>query len=357
MFKERTNLRDMFQQKNITTGLPKRNRHNPILGIGWIILGLLALVVAFGLSVAFGTSNINLVTEWQAITAFNPKIPAHEVIRDIRIPRAIAAVLVGAFLAVSGTIMQGLTQNPLASPSIMGVTDGAAFVLVLVLTLTSDPSPLFLTISAFIGAGIGVALVFGIGTLSKSGLTPVKLTLAGVAVGTLLRSLSTAVALHTQVAKDLSFWYAGGLDGTTWADLRILISAGVIGLTLAAFIANSMTLLSLGDEVSIGLGLKTNLVKLIGAFVVLILSGASVAVAGTIGFVGLVVPHIARFLIGHDYRLLIPASAVLGSLLLVLSDLVSRMINSPYETPVGAITAIIGIPFFLYLARTERRSL
>ncbi|GGE53028.1 iron(3+)-hydroxamate import system permease protein FhuB [Pullulanibacillus camelliae] len=337
--------------------IDEQKKHKPINSLVVIVLGLVALLFAFGFSVAYGAADIQLSTVWKAIVAFNPDISTHQVIREIRIPRSLAAVLVGAFLAVAGTIMQGLTQNPLASPSIMGVTDGAAFAIVLVLAFASSPSNFVISLIAFIGAGMGVALVFAIGALSKSGLTPVKLTLAGVAVGTLLRSISSAIALQKDVAKNMSFWYAGGLDGTTWTSIHILIVAGFIGFLLAGFIAHSMTLLSLGDEVSTGLGQNTTVVKVIGAIVVLVLTGSAVAVAGTVGFIGLVVPHITRFLIGHDYRTLLPASAVLGSLLLVLSDLVARMINNPYETPVGAITAAIGVPFFLYLARSERRGL
>ncbi|WEG12825.1 iron ABC transporter permease [Pullulanibacillus sp. KACC 23026] len=347
----------IFKKNGIAAGSTLKNRNHPINGLVVIVLGLLALILAFGLSVAYGAADIHLRTVWQAIFSFNPSLSSHEVIRQIRIPRTLAAILVGAFLAVSGVIMQGLTQNPLSSPSLMGVTDGAAFAIVMILAFVNSPTQVTLSLFAFIGAAAGVALVFAIGTFSKSGLTPVKLTLAGVAVGTLLRSISSAIALQKQVAKSISFWYAGGLDGTTWANVYILFTAGIICTILVAFIAHSMTLLSLGDEVSTGLGQNNTYVKIIGAIVVLILTGSAVSVAGAVGFVGLVIPHIARILIGYDYRLLIPASAVLGGLLLVLSDLVARIVNSPYETPVGAVTAIIGIPFFLYLVMSGKRGL
>jgi iron complex transport system permease protein len=214
-----------------------------------------------------------------------------------------------------------------------------------------------LTFSSFIGAGLGVILVFTIGAFSKGGLTPVKLALAGVAVGSMLSAFSSAIALHTQVAKDMSFWYAGGLTTTSWGSVKILLIAGGFGLLLALYISRSITILSLGEEVSRGLGQNTFLVKLLGVIVVLILTGAAVSVAGAIGFIGLVIPHITRFMIGSDYRWIIPISAVMGGLLLVLADIAARMVNAPFETPVGAITAIIGVPFFLYLARGERRGL
>jgi iron complex transport system permease protein len=178
-----------------------------------------------------------------------------------------------------------------------------------------------------------------------------------VAVGSMLSAISSAISLHFQVAKNMSFWYAGGLTSTNWTSIKILLIAGGIGLLLAMYISRSITILSLGDEVSKGLGQNTLLVKSLGVIVVLILTGAAVSVAGAVGFIGLVIPHITRFIIGSDYRWIIPVSAVLGGLLLVLADIAARMVNAPFETPVGAVTAVIGVPFFLYLARGERRGL
>jgi iron complex transport system permease protein len=155
----------------------------------------------------------------------------------------------------------------------------------------------------------------------------------------------------------MSFWYAGGLTTISWESIKILLVTGGFGLLLALYISRSITILSLGEEVSKGLGQNTLLVKSLGVIVVLVLTGAAVSIAGAIGFIGLVIPHITRFIIGSDYRWIIPISAVLGGLLLVLADIAARMVNAPFETPVGAITAIIGVPFFLYLARGERRGL
>nr|WP_245804714.1 iron ABC transporter permease [Halobacillus hunanensis] len=319
--------------------------------------GFFALILSLGVSVALGVTDIKLATVWQAVFAFNPELTNHQVIRELRLPRAIAAALTGGFLAVSGAVMQGLTRNPLASPSIMGVTHGAAFALIIALVFFPAVSNLGMTLASFIGAGAGVILVFAVGSFSKGGLTPVKLALAGVAVGGMLSSLSTAISLHFQVAKQMSFWYAGDLSSTSWTSVQLLLAAGAVGLLLAVIISRAVTILSLGEEVSKGLGQNTLVVKALGVIVVLVLTGAAVSVAGTVGFLGLVIPHITRFLVGTDYRLIIPVSAVLGGLLLVLADMGARLINAPYETPVGAITACIGVPFFLYLARGERSGL
>ncbi len=334
-------------------GLTSRFFRAGIIFVG----GFFALILSLGVSVALGVTDIKLATVWQAVFTFNPELTNHQVIRELRLPRAIAAALIGGFLAVSGAVMQGLTRNPLASPSIMGVTHGAAFALIIALVFFPTVSNLGMTIASFVGAGAGVILVFAVGSFSKGGLTPVKLALAGVAVGGMLSSLSTAISLHFQVAKQMSFWYAGDLSSTSWTSVQLLLAAGAVGLLLAVIISRAVTILSLGEEVSKGLGQNTLVVKALGVVVVLVLTGAAVSVAGTVGFLGLVIPHITRFLVGTDYRLIIPVSAVLGGLLLVLADMGARLVNAPYETPVGAITACIGVPFFLYLARGERSGL
>lgn len=315
------------------------------------IIALIALAFAIGLSVANGAVNIKLSTVWEAIFNFNKELTSHQVIQELRLPRAIGAALVGAFLAVSGAIMQGMTRNPLASPSIMGVTDGAAFALVIILAFFPGVSNLGMTFASFAGAGVAVVLVFMVGSFSTSGLTPVKLALAGVAIGTLLSSVSSVIALHFHLEKQLGFWLAGGLAGTGWDSIQILLISGAIGMFIAFIIARSITVLNLGEDVAASLGQRNSTIKILGILTVLILTGAAVSVAGAIGFLGLIIPHMSRFIMGTDYRWIIPASAVFGALLLVLSDIVSRLINAPFETPVGAITSLIGVPFFLYLAR------
>lgn len=335
----------------------KTKRKTSLTGSFVLVFGIILIIIFISASIAYGAADIQFATVWEAVTHYNSKLASHQIIQEIRLPRAIGAVLVGALLAVSGAVMQGLTRNPLASPSIMGVTDGAAFAIVIVLSFFPTVTLLGLTFSSLAGAGLGVTLVFTIGAFSKGGLTPVKLALAGVAVGSMLSAISSAFALHFQVAKDMSFWYAGGLTSISWTSIKILSISGLIGLVLAMLISRSITILSLGEEVSKGLGQNPLLIKTLGVIVVLVLTGAAVSVAGAVGFIGLVIPHISRFIIGSDYRWIIPISAVLGGLLLVMADIASRMVNAPYETPVGAITAIIGVPFFLYLARGERRGL
>ncbi|WP_420798636.1 FecCD family ABC transporter permease [Paenibacillus beijingensis] len=335
----------------------KKFKSRPVVATFILFVGFLVLVLGIAGSISFGAADIGLKTVWAGVFEFNPDLTTHQIIQELRLPRVIAAALVGAFLAVSGAIMQGMTRNPLASPDIMGVTAGSAFMIAIAFAFFPGTSYLGLLMWSFAGAGMGVCLVFAIGSFSKGGLTPVKMALAGAAVTALLDSISTAIAIHFRVAQDISFWYAGGVAGTKWISVQLMIPVAVIGLCLAFILARSITVLSLGDDVAKGLGQSTIVVKVIGTIVILLLTGAAVSVAGTIGFLGLVIPHITRFLVGVDYRWIIPCSAILGALLLVLADLGARMINPPFETPVGAITAMIGVPFFLYLARQERRGL
>ncbi|MDC3417128.1 FecCD family ABC transporter permease [Aquibacillus salsiterrae] len=335
----------------------RKTSSKPIQATLLLIGGIILLIFAIGLSILYGASDITARTVIQSIINFNSNSTSHQIIRGLRIPRALAAALIGAGLAMSGALMQGMTRNPLASPSIMGVTAGATFSMAIALVVTPGASNFIMMLWAFLGAGLGVAIVFGVGSISKTGLTPVKLALAGTAVTALLSSLSSAIAIHFNIAKDISFWYAGGVSGVQWLQVQLLTPIALIGFVIALFLANSITTLNLGEDVAKGLGQRTFAVKLIGTIVVLLLTGAAVSVAGTIGFIGLVIPHITRFLVGVDYRWIIPCSAVLGGLLLVVADTISRMVNPPFETPVGTITALVGVPFFLYLARREGGSM
>ncbi|QHS21486.1 iron ABC transporter permease [Virgibacillus sp. MSP4-1] len=315
------------------------------------IVIIFALMFSVGMSVALGAVDIQLSTVWEALFDFDKDITSHQVIRELRLPRALAAAMVGAFLSVSGAMMQGMTRNPLASPSVMGVTHGASFVLVLMLAFFPAVSNLGLTFASFIGAGLAVTLIFMAGSLSAGGLTPVKLALAGVAIGTMLSSLSSVIALHFQLEKQLGFWLAGGLADANWTSVKVLMISGLIGMFIALSISKSITVLNLGEDIATGLGQNHFIIKVFGIITVLLLTGAAVSVAGVVGFVGLIVPHITRFIIGTDYGWIVPTSALAGALLLVLADIGARLINAPFETPVGALTSLIGVPFFLYLAR------
>lgn len=330
-------------------------RTRPLVATIILFGGLITLVLSLAVSISVGAKDINLATVWDSVFHFNPDVIDHQVIKELRMPRALAGALIGAALAVAGAVMQGMTRNPLADSSLLGVNAGASLMLAVCFAYFPHFTYLGLMFMCFIGAAVGLGLVYGIGSLAKGGLTPVRLTLAGAAVGALLYALSEGIAIYYRIGQDLAFWYAGGLAGTKWLQLQI-ITPWIIGALLGAMVlSRSITLLSLGDDVAAGLGQRTGLVKAAGVLVVLLLAGAAVSAVGSVGFVGLIIPHIARYLVGVDYRWIIPCSAILGSLMMVIADIGARMVNPPTETPIGMIIAVIGVPFFLYLITRMRR--
>ncbi len=326
----------------------KNTIHLPIsiITISPIFIGIIALV-----SILYGTKDISAFTVWEAITHFDQGNIDHQIIRTNRIPRAVAVLLVGAFLAVAGAVMQGITRNFLASPSLMGVNDGSAFAITLAIVFFPGLANYQMIIISMLGSALGAGLVFGFGSLIRNGLSPVRLAIIGTVIGTFLSSIATAIAMYFQVSQTISAWYNTKIHTVDPNMLLLSIPFGVVGLLLAIISARAITISSLGEDIAIGLGQKTKIIKIISMFSVVCLTGTAVALVGKIAFVGLVIPHITRFIVGVDYRYIIPCSAVIGAFFLSLCDVVSRFINYPFETPIGVVTALVGVPFFLYLIR------
>jgi iron complex transport system permease protein len=327
----------------------RKLRTRPLVATIILFGGIAALLLSLALSISVGAADISLSTVWEGVFHFNEENIQHQIIKELRMPRALAAALVGAAFAVAGSVMQGMTRNPLADSSLLGINAGAGFMLALCFAFFPSISYLGLMFVCFAGAAVAMGLVYGIGSLAKGGLTPVRLTLAGAAVGALLLAITEGIAIYYKIGQDLAFWYAGGVAGTKWLQIQIVSPWVIGGLIGAIVLSRSITLLSLGDDVAAGLGQRTGLVKAAGVIIVLLLAGSAVSAVGSIGFVGLIIPHISRFLVGVDYRWIIPCSAVLGSLLMVLADIGGRIINPPQEVAIGIIIAVIGVPFFLYL--------
>ncbi|NEW09237.1 iron ABC transporter permease [Paenibacillus sp. SYP-B3998] len=332
-------------------------RTRPLAATLIIIGGSIALALSLCVSISLGAADISIRTVWEALFHFNPNVTQHQIIQELRLPRALAGALIGSCFAVAGAILQGMTRNPLADTGLLGINAGAGFVLALCFAFFPGLPFYQLILYSFLGAAVGTGLVYGIGSMAKGGLTPVRLALAGAAVAALLAALSEGIAIFFKVGQELAFWYAGGVAGTKWLQIKIMFPWIIGGLIGSLLLSRSITLLSLGEEIATNLGQRTKLVKLGCVIVVLILAGAAVSSVGSIGFVGLMVPHAARALVGVDYRWIIPCSAVLGSLLMVLADIGARLVHPPFETPVGALIAVIGVPFFLYLTRRDRREL
>ncbi|MGE7630788.1 FecCD family ABC transporter permease [Bacillus paramycoides] len=333
------------------------NRWIHIKFICFMSLTILCLIGSIFLAIAFGAKDIHLQTVWAAVFDYNPKLTQHQIIYELRLPRVIGAAVVGAAFAVAGAVMQGVTRNPLADAGVLGINAGAMFVVALSFAFFPHMPYSYLMIVSFIGAVLSTVLIFIIGSATSGGLTPMRLTIAGAVMTALLHSLSSGIAIYYDLSQDLAFWYAGGVAGVKWDHLKFLVPIILITIVFATVLGRSISLISMGDDVATNLGVKTNRTRILGMIIVVILAGVSVSAVGSIGFVGLVIPHIARKLVGVNYRLIIPMSALLGAMLLVLADLGARTVNPPKELAIGIMVALVGVPFFLNIARKVGREL
>ncbi|MBP3970261.1 iron ABC transporter permease [Bacillus sp. WL1] len=344
----------MLHKSTIRAG---NNRWLHIKFICFMSLTIICLIGSIFLAVAFGAKDIHLQTVWTAVFDYNPKLTQHQIIYELRLPRVIGAAVVGAAFAVAGAVMQGVTRNPLADAGVLGINAGAMFVVALSFAFFPHMPYSYLMIVSFIGAVLSTVLIFIIGSATSGGLTPMRLTIAGAVMAALLHSLSSGIAIYYDLSQDLAFWYAGGVAGVKWEHLKFLVPIILITIVFATVLGRSISLISMGDDVATNLGVKTNRTRILGMIIVVILAGVSVSAVGSIGFVGLVIPHIVRKLVGVNYRLIIPMSALLGAMLLVLADLGARTVNPPKELAIGIMVALVGVPFFLYIARKVGREL
>ncbi|TBR41598.1 iron ABC transporter permease [Marinomonas agarivorans] len=278
-----------------------------------------------------------------------------QLIISIRLPRVLIAAGVGAALAMAGALMQGLTRNPLASPALFGINAGAACVLV----MTQTGMLLFLSelpsiISTMIGAALSGVVVLTLGGGLHGRLHPTRMVLVGVALGALLLALTRALLILDEQSQLILSWLAGSLMDTGWDHWHQLWPWLLLGSLMAFYFSQKLNVLALGDEMAIGLGVSAINTRLWASLVVIVLTASSVAVTGPIAFVGLLVPHLARYVVGHDYRILMPFCALLGAGLLSWADLLSRYLAFPSETPIGLVTALIGGPCFIWLANRRK---
>lgn len=279
---------------------------------------------------------------------------AHHIVLDIRLPRVLIAGLVGACLAVSGAIMQSLTQNPLASPSVLGVNAGAALGMAAVSTVTPWLGFFGTSTAAILGGAIAWGIVMLLGAAWRGGNEHGRLVLAGVAVSALCAALMKAmIILHEDQASAVLTWLAGSVAGASWHQWQSFWPLASLSLLGAFFMSPTLNLLNLGDDNARSLGVKLGWTRIICSLLVLILVGSALSIAGAIAFIGLLVPHMSKALVGQDNRKILPLTAIMGAVLVVMADALSRAIIYPMETPVGAIVALIGAPFFIYMVRTR----
>jgi iron complex transport system permease protein len=318
-----------------------------------LILGAIALMTCLIYSVTLGARDIPLRIILESLTTFDSSFD-HLVIQTVRLPRSLMAIAVGAALAVSGAVLQGLTRNPLAETGILGIESGGALAVIITLFVFGSSSLTVYATVAFFGAVIAAISVYALGSLGRGGATPLNLTVAGAALSAFIFSINTSILVVSQRTLDeIRFWLAGSLAGRD-LDLFLQVLPFLLGgLLLAFLLGRQITTLGLGEDISQSLGQKTAWIKVLSAVSIVLLAGSSVAIAGPIGFVGLVVPHMVRFFIKTDYRWILPYSAVLGAILLLVADIAARVLLKPQEIPVGVMTAIIGAPVFVYLAKSK----
>lgn len=320
------------------------------------VLSLLALAAAMIGSIAFGVTNIPIPTVWESFISFNGS-NEHLIINTARLPRALIAAAVGASLAVAGAVMQVITRNPIASPSTLGVNSGASFFIVMAAGWLGVSGLQTFTWIALIGAAVSGGIVLMLGSIGKDGMTPVKITLAGAAMAAFFHSLTQGLMLSDgKMFDQVLVWLVGSVAGREMAQLTAVWPYMAAGMAIAFLLSRQLNVLSMGDEIAQGLGQKIAYTRLMSAAAIILLAGGAVAAAGPIAFVGIIIPHIVKYWVGNNYRWILPYSAVLGALLLVAADLGSRYIAMPKEVPVGVVTAVIGVPFFVYIARKGRRT-
>lgn len=321
-----------------------------------VLLGLLGLAAAVLGSLVVGATVIGPRAVLDVLSAPDESA-ARVAVVDVRLPRTAVALAVGATLGVAGALMQAVSRNRLADPSILGVSWGAALAVVAGQIVLSVSSPALLVALAMGGAGVAAAVVVTIGVLGRDGLAAERLVVAGAAVSGLLAALVQGLLVVDRQSLEVARrWLAGSLTGAGWTDLAATLPYIGLGLVLTLAVARPLTAMGLGDDVAAGLGVRTTRVQLTTALAIVALAGASVALAGPIALVGLAVPHAARAIAGPGTATQLAACAVLGAILVVASDVLARLVLAPEELPVGVVTAVVGAPVLIHVARRPPRT-
>lgn len=322
-----------------------------------IITGsIICLLLAILGSLVFGARYININEVFNALKNLNDGSFQTLVVKE-RIPRTVFCILAGGSLGVSGSLMQAVTRNPIADPSILGVNTGASLFVVSGIAFFNITTAGEYIWFALAGAAITAVFVYGIASLGSGGATPIKLALAGAATSAALSSLVSAIVLpRDNVMNSYRFWQVGSVSGATWEGIATVLPFLIGGVLIGLISAPALNAMALGDDMAVGLGVRTGVVRVFAALAGVLLCGATTALAGPIGFVGLMVPHIVRLLCGPDLRYIIPMSAVLGAVLLTVADVIGRLIGYPGELEAGIVTAFIGAPILVYIAMREKVS-
>ena len=318
-----------------------------------IIFSLIALAIVAILSISLGSVSIAIKDIIEVLSGGGANI-SRGIILDIRLPRIILAVLVGANLSVSGALLQSVMKNPLADPGLTGVSSGASLMAIIVMMYFPQFYAI-LPLAAFLGGVLSCIIIYFLAW--KDGIDPIRIILAGVAVNAMLGGGTSVISLlNSEKIQGVLLWLNGSLAIRGWKEVRLILPYSIVALMLSAFCAKGANLLNLGDDAASSLGVEVNRTRILISMVAVLLAGISTAAVGIIGFVGLVVPHICRLIIGSNYKYLIPMSTILGALTLLAADDLARTVAKPIELPVGVFMAVIGGPFFLFLMRRGKKA-
>lgn len=342
----------------MTTDLPHqaapetRHRNGATLGVGLLVLvGVLGIVCV--LSVTLGTRGIGLGAIVDAFRDRDGSVDA-TVIRDMRVPRTLIGLSAGIALGLAGTLLQGLTRNPLADPGIMGINTGAAAFIVSGIALFGTQQLTTYIWFGFVGAAVATVLVYGVASFGREGATPVKLALAGAAISAGFYAITTGVIMtNLEALNQMRFWQVGSLAGRYWPELTHSVPFIIVGAVIALTLGRSLNGLALGDDMATALGQKVVVTRAVVFVAVILLAGAATAACGPIAFVGLVLPHVARAMCGPDYRWILPYTLVLSPIVLLSADIVGRLLLDPSELQVGVVLGVIGAPAFIALVRNR----
>ncbi|MCX5606505.1 MULTISPECIES: iron ABC transporter permease [unclassified Streptomyces] len=321
--------------------------------IGWTAAAFAALICAVVLSLSVGARPVPPSAVWDALV-HGAGSPDAEVVRSLRVPRTLIALMVGAALALAGTALQGITRNPIADPGILGISQGAGVAVVCAIAFAGVHTLSGYVWFAFAGAAVASVAVYAVASGGRGGATPVKLALGGAAINALLVSVTTGVLTTKASALDeFRFWQVGSVAGRDVQVVHQIWPFLLVGVVLVVSVARGLDALALGEDVARGLGQNVAAVRIVGGLGATVLTGAGVAAAGPIAFIGLAVPHIARAVVGGDHRWVLPMAALIGPVMLLVADVVGRVVVPPGEVPAGVMTALIGVPFLVTLVRRK----
>lgn len=319
----------------------------------FFIISLLFVIGAY-LSLRFGAISYSHQQLVETLRHPMTDSPVQDVVIDLRLPRMVAAILVGAAMAQAGAMMQGITRNVIADPGLLGINAGAGLALILGYAIFGSLHYSQILVICLLGSCLAAGLVFGLSYQVQKGYNQLRLILSGAMVASLFSAIGQAITIYFDLSTAVIGWQAGGLVQVNWKMLTIIGPLIIVGLILAQLFSYQLTILSLNETVAKNLGQRTALMTMVLLGIVLLLSAAAVALVGSLSFVGLIIPHFIRMFTGKNYKMLLPLTAFAGASFLIWVDLVCRSINPPAETPISAIISIIGLPCFLWLIRKEK---